>query len=86
MTQSLAAESHPVIRAARAALIGLDGARVAVVTMVVDDVFPPVVMFKGEPFLFDLGHDPVAATDASIAYRQARAYRADAMVIEEVGA
>jgi hypothetical protein len=70
---------RPVIRAARAALIGLDGQRVAVVTMVVDDRLPEIVMFEGEPYL--TSRDIPA--DASAAYVQVHPYRADAMVIEE---
>lgn len=70
---------HPIIRAARAALIGLNGQRIAVVTMVVDDRLPQIVMFEGEPFLAS----PEVPGDASAAYVQIRPYRADAMVIEE---
>lgn len=72
----------PIIRAARAALIGLDGKRVAVVTMVVDDRLPQIVMFGGEPYLAS----PEIPGDASAAYIQVRAYRADAMVVEEIPA
>lgn len=72
----------PVIRAARAALIDLNGKRVAVVTMVVDDRLPQIVMFEGEPYLAS----PEVPCDASAAYVQVRPYRADAMVIEEMSA
>lgn len=78
-----AARAKPaVIRAARAALIGLDGKRVAVVTMVVDDRLPQIVMFEGEPYLTS----PEVPGDTSAAYVQVRPYRADAMVIEEIRA
>jgi hypothetical protein len=73
---------RPIVRAARAALIGLDGKRVAVVTMVVDDRLPQIVMFEGEPYLTS----PEVPGDASAAYVQVRPYRADAMVIEEMRA
>jgi hypothetical protein len=71
-----------IIRAARAALIGLDGKRIAVVTMVVDDRLPQIVMFEGEPYLAS----PTIPADTSAAYVQVRPYRADAMVIEEAQA
>ncbi len=71
--------SGGAIRAARAALIGLDGRRVAIVTMVVDDHFPKVVMYEGEPFLFELSLD---CADRSALFRQVRPYRADAMVVD----
>lgn len=73
------AAPRQIIRAARAALFGLDGKRVAVVTMVVDDHLPQIVMYAGEPYLAD----PKVPDDASAAYFQVRPYRADAMVIEE---
>jgi hypothetical protein len=46
--------STSVIRAARAALLGLDGKRIAVITMVIADRAPEIVMFDGDPFL----HEP----------------------------
>jgi len=67
----------PVIRAVQACLIGLDTKRVAIITMVVDDCVPEVVMYAGEPFLL-CG----PASNPVLTYVQARAYRADAMVIE----
>jgi hypothetical protein len=68
-----------VIRAARAALIGLAGLRVATVTMVVDDHFPKVVIYEAEPFLLELA---VSGDKAEAVYRQTRPYRADAMVVD----
>jgi len=69
----------PIIRARAAELIGLDGVRVAFVTMVTDDQAPQIVMFEGEPFL------RVNRVDV-LAYQQTRPYRADCMVIEDFGA
>jgi hypothetical protein len=69
----------PVIRARAAELIGLDGVRIAFVTMVTDDHAPACVMFEGEPFL------RVNRVDV-LAYQQTRPYRADCMVIEDFGA
>lgn len=65
------------LRAANASLIGLDGKRVATVTMVIDDDAPLIVMFEGEPYLID-------TRVAEHVYFQVRPYRADAMVIDEV--
>jgi hypothetical protein len=69
---------HVPIRAAQACLIGLNTKRVAIVTMVVDDRVPEVVMYAGEPFLL-CG----PASNPVLTYVQARAYRADAMVVED---
>lgn len=77
---SQAGDDRPVrtdVRAERAALLGLDGRRVAVVTMVVADRLPQIVMFEGEPFLRLPGHYGAPR------YAQVRPYRADAMVIED---
>lgn len=68
------------IRAERAALLGLDGQRVALVNMVVDDDVPLVVMFNGDPFLLD---DYKWNQRRELAYAQVRPYRADCMVVED---
>ena len=65
------------IRVARAELFDLNQQRIAVVTLISDARLPEVVMFNGEPFL------RVKRADV-LAYDQARAYRADAMVIEDL--
>ena len=75
----MASSDRPKILATRAALLDLNLKRVATVTMVTDDHAPEVVMFEGEPFLIS------GSTDAKpeLTYLQVRAYRADAMVVEE---
>jgi hypothetical protein len=63
------------VRGVDAALIDLAGKRIAMVTMVIADDLPEVVMFEGNPFLF--------FDDPPLTYRQVNPYRADALVIEE---
>lgn len=57
------------IRPVRAELLGLDRARVAVITIVAGEDLPEVVMFNGDPFI----HDPQIL---GTAYRQVRPFRA----------
>lgn len=71
MMASLSFEkSRPKVRLVRAALIGLDGEIRSTITMVVDDAMPEIVMFNGDPFLYDPSH-------SVIAYLQVRPFRAD---------
>jgi hypothetical protein len=49
--------------------------------MVTDERPPVVVMFEGEPFLRSVMGQ---LEDGTIVYRQEKAYRADAMVVDEV--
>lgn len=62
------------IRPVRAALVGLAGERGITITIVVDDIMPDVVMYRGEPFLLVL---PAAPGRAEPIYRQVRPFRAD---------
>ncbi|MEN6535686.1 MAG: hypothetical protein ABFD89_18625 [Bryobacteraceae bacterium] len=75
----MGSSDQPKILATRAALLDLNLKRVATVTMVTDDHAPEVVMYEGEPFL--LSGD--ATMKPELTYLQVRAYRADALVIEE---
>lgn len=60
------------IRATRVELLNLEHRLIAIATIVTDDRPPEVVMFEGEPFL--------RAAGAVLTYRQARTFRADALI------
>lgn len=66
------AAQRQAIRCLQAELLGLDHARVAVVSVVVggDDDLPEIIMFNGDPFLHDAG-------TFGTAYRQVRPFRCD---------
>lgn len=70
------------VRAASATLINLNGVRAAIVSMVISDEVPEIIMFAGDPFL--LRTDP---DHPDLTYWQARPYRADgSLVVELAGA
>ncbi len=64
-----AVRERPAIRCLQAELVGLDGARVGAVGVVIaaDDV-PEIIMFDGEPYLHD-------ASIAGEVWRRVRPYR-----------
>lgn len=64
------AEPAPAIRPVRAVPINMLGTTEAIVTMVVADEMPKVVMLDGDPYLLDAGK-------ADVTYVQHRPFRAD---------
>lgn len=64
-----AREKPASVRAVQAELLGLDRARVAIVTVVAGEDLPEIVMYGGDPFLLD---PKIIGT----AYRQVRPFRA----------
>lgn len=71
----------PAIRAVQGVLFDFAGDRIALVTMVVGAALPRVVMFEGEPFVFDEGLDPYSAHPA---YVQSRPFRADGSLVKDL--
>ena len=64
------ADKASAIRPVRAELINMIGAVEAIITMVVADDLPKVVLLNGDPYLLD-------AEASSVTYVQHRPFRAD---------
>ena len=73
-----AVKTSPSIQAARAKLMDLNHELVADLTIIVaDEHIPEVVMFNGDPFLFQRAASDYGRFAGVLCYRQVRPFRAD---------
>jgi hypothetical protein len=70
MKRIASAAPLPPIRALQAALFDLSGDRIATVMVVSDQTLPQLIMFEGEPFLFERTAGEI------LFFHQARPFRA----------
>jgi hypothetical protein len=68
------------IRTVRAELISLSGDRIAVADLIIGAELPACCSYCGDVFLLDPDH-----VRGGLVYRQARPYRLEALLIDEIG-